>query len=79
MHQPMSVAQMIEVDRLMIEEYGITLSRMMENAGRSLAALTRHHFGGSVAGQHVVVLVGKGNDGGGGLVAAVTSPMQERR
>ena len=67
---PISVAQMIEVDRLMIEVYGITLPQMMENAGRSLAALVRSQLGGSAAGYHVVVLVGKGNNGGGGLVAA---------
>jgi len=34
-----TVEQMREVDRLMIEEYGILLIQMMENAGRNLAAL----------------------------------------
>ena len=29
--------QMREVDRLMIEEFGIVLLQMMENAGRNLA------------------------------------------
>jgi NAD(P)H-hydrate epimerase len=29
--------QMREVDRLMVEEYGIVLLQMMENAGRGLA------------------------------------------
>jgi NAD(P)H-hydrate epimerase len=70
MWTPIAVAQMIEVDRLMIEEYGITLPQMMENAGRSLAALSLQQLGGNVARKHVVVLVGKGNNGGGGLVAA---------
>ena len=32
-----TTAQMTEVDRLMIEEYGIRLIQMMENAGRNLA------------------------------------------
>ncbi len=36
--------QMREVDRLMIEDYGIQLIQMMENAGRNLAALARHRF-----------------------------------
>ena len=31
--------QMIEVDRLMIDHYGITLFQMMENAGLNLARL----------------------------------------
>ena len=35
----LSTAQMIEVDRLMIEKYGIALIPMMENAGRQLADL----------------------------------------
>jgi len=62
---------MIEVDRLMIEEYGIQLIQMMENAGRCLAILTRDRFfDGSVVGQRVVVLAGTGGNGGGALVAA---------
>lgn len=67
---PISVAQMREVDRLMIEEYGITLPQMMEHAGRALAELARRYLGGTVADRRVVVLVGPGNNGGGGMVAA---------
>ncbi len=67
---PIGVAQTIEVDRLMVEEYGILLTQVMENAGRSLAAVARQLLGGSAAGRKVIVLVGKGNNGGGGLVAA---------
>ena len=67
---PITVAQMIEVDRLMVEDYGIILLQMMENAGRALAELTRYLLGGDIAGRKVVVLVGRGNNGGGGLVAA---------
>ena len=61
--------QMREVDRLMIQEYGIVLLQMMENAGRNLARLTASLAGGA-AGRSVVVLVGQGNNGGGGMVAA---------
>ncbi len=68
--QPIRIAQMIEVDRLMVDEYGIELQQMMENAGRSLAGLARRLLGGSAAGRKVAVMVGKGNNGGGGLVAA---------
>ena len=66
----LSVAQMRELDRLMIEELGITLERMMENAGRNFAELARGRLGGSVAGRRIVVLAGPGGNGGGGLVAA---------
>lgn len=65
-----SVAQMREVDRLMIEDYGVTLLQMMENAGRSLAELARFHLAHTVAGQRIVALIGPGNNGGGGLAAA---------
>ncbi len=65
----LSVAQMIEVDRIMIEDLGITLARMMENAGRGLAELTRRLAGGT-DGLSVAVLAGGGGNGGGGMVAA---------
>jgi NAD(P)H-hydrate epimerase len=62
--------QMREVDRLMIETFGITLFQMMENAGRGLAELARRMLGGSVMRKNVLVLCGPGNNGGGGMVAA---------
>ena len=37
----LSTDQMREVDRLMIEDYGIILIQMMENAGRNLADLAQ--------------------------------------
>lgn len=66
----LTTAQMAEVDRLMIEEYKITLIQMMENAGRNLAELSRRQLGGRVMDKTVVVLSGAGNNGGGGLAAA---------
>lgn len=65
-----SVAQMVEVDRLMIEGYGISLIQMMENAGRCLATLARARLGGIVKGQRVQVLAGRGSNGGGAITAA---------
>lgn len=63
--------QMIEVDRLMIEEYRIELIQMMENAGRNLAHLARQRFLASdPTGKKVVVLAGTGGNGGGALVCA---------
>ena len=61
---------MIEVDRLMIKEWGITLLQMMENAGRNFAELARRQLGGTVKDSGVVVLCGTGNNGGGGMSAA---------
>jgi NAD(P)H-hydrate epimerase len=65
-----SVEQMAEADRIMIEEIGIALLQMMENAGRNIAELTRSLLGGSLEGQRVAVLAGPGHNGGGGLVSA---------
>ena len=59
-------AQMIEVDRVMIDELQINLVQMMENAGRNLAQLVLDRFGPAT----VTVLAGSGGNGGGGLVAA---------
>lgn len=66
-----STEQMIEVDRLMAEQYGIDLIQMMENAGRNLAHLARERFlEGDPRGQNIIVLAGTGGNGGGALVAA---------
>ena len=66
-----TTAEMREVDRLMVEEYRISLLQMMENAGRHLARFVVSRFLGSEpVGKQVVVLVGPGGNGGGALVAA---------
>ncbi|HKK08688.1 MAG TPA: NAD(P)H-hydrate epimerase [Gemmatimonadota bacterium] len=63
--------KMAEVDRLVVEEYGIGLLQMMENAGRCLAHLARDRFlGGDVRAARVTVLAGSGGNGGGALAAA---------
>lgn len=58
--------QMIEVDRVMIEDLHIELIQMMENAGRNLARLVHRLY----APSSVAVYAGSGGNGGGGLVAA---------
>ncbi len=59
-------AQMVEVDRVMVDDLHIELIQMMENAGRNLAQLIIDRF----APLSVTVLAGSGGNGGGGLVAA---------
>jgi len=67
----LSTPQMIEVDRVMMEDYQISLTQMMENAGRNLAHLARERFlGGDPRGQKITVLAGPGGNGGGALVCA---------
>lgn len=63
--------QMIEVDRLMIEEYNIELIQMMENAGRCLAMVAVEEFlKTELENKKVIVLAGTGGNGGGALVCA---------
>jgi len=68
--QSLSRAQMIEVDRRMIGEFGISLPQMMENAGRNLAEATNAMLGGSLKGKRIAVMCGGGSNGGGGMAAA---------
>jgi NAD(P)H-hydrate epimerase len=67
----LTTEQMVEVDRAMIEDLGIELIQMMENAGRNLADLARERFlDGDPTGKTAVVLAGTGGNGGGALVCA---------
>ena len=66
-----TTAQMREVDRLAERTFGVGLVQMMENAGRGLAHLARVRFlDGDPRGRGVVVLAGRGGNGGGGLACA---------
>ena len=67
----LTTEQMVEVDRLMIQEFKIELIQMMENAGRNLAHLARERFlAGDPRYKRVTVLAGTGGNGGGALVCA---------
>ena len=62
---------MAGVDQAAVEDFGIDLVQMMENAGRALATLARDRLlDGDAYGKSVVVLAGPGGNGGGALVAA---------
>lgn len=61
--------QMKEIDRIAIEETGLNLFQMMENAGRNLAELTMKVLGAGVT-PNILILAGKGGNGGGGICAA---------
>ena len=60
---------MREADRHTIEEYGLPSFTLMEVAGRGCAERIRSAYG-PLDGEVVVVLCGKGNNGGDGLVVA---------
>ena len=63
-----TAAQMREVDRIAVDEMGLGVLQMMENAGRTLA-LNVIEMLGRVGGR-VAVLAGSGGNGGGGLCCA---------
>src|SRR5438045_248871 len=60
-------AQVRELDRRAIEEYGVPGVVLMENAGRGAAEVLMRL---NPEGRPVFVVCGKGNNGGDGLVIA---------
>ena len=65
----LTAAEMREVDRITIEERGVPGLLLMENAGARVYELLAHRYG-PLGGHRIVILCGKGNNGGDGLVAA---------
>jgi len=60
-------AEMGAVDRRTADEFGVPLATLMENAGTAVARFCLRQY---PAARRVVVLCGKGNNGGDGFVAA---------
>jgi NAD(P)H-hydrate epimerase len=60
--------QMVEVDRIMVEELHVPVELMMEHAGLNLARLATRLSG--VKPIEYLVVAGSGNNGGGGFAAA---------
>src|SRR5271167_3246570 len=65
----LTAAEMKEVDRLTTARYRVPSLTLMENAGRSVAEFIQSRFS-HLAQRRVVVLCGKGNNGGDGFVVA---------
>jgi hydroxyethylthiazole kinase-like uncharacterized protein yjeF len=65
----LTAAQMREADRLTTERYAIPSIELMENAGAAIAEFLREKFA-DITNRKFLVLCGKGNNGGDGLVVA---------
>ena len=63
-----TAGQMREVDRIAVEDFGLGILQMMENAVRNLTANVMDILGRAVG--EVTVLAGAGGNGGGGLCCA---------
>jgi len=70
MQKVLTAAQMREVDRLTTERYGIPSIILMENAAHAVARVITEKVGGSVKGKSILILCGKGNNGGDGAALA---------
>ena len=70
MQKVLTAEEMRHVDRLTTERYGIPSLLLMENAAHAAARLIYKKMGGSVEGRSVLVLCGKGNNGGDGSALA---------
>jgi ADP-dependent NAD(P)H-hydrate dehydratase / NAD(P)H-hydrate epimerase len=65
----LTAAQMREADRLTIERHGIPSLQLMGNAGACVVAFLQKEFA-DLAKRKILVLCGKGNNGGDGFVVA---------
>jgi len=65
----LTAAQMREIDRLTSEQFGVPSLQLMENAGARVVEFLIEQFPDLVR-RKVVILCGKGNNGGDGLVLA---------
>ena len=68
MPKVVTVQEMREIEKA-ADAGGLTYDRMMENAGRAVAEAVLERIG-APGGKRIAILVGSGNNGGDGLVAA---------
>lgn len=61
---------MREIDRLTTDRYGTPSLALMEAAASATARAVTDQFGGEIAGKGVLVLCGRGNNGGDGAATA---------
>ena len=70
MQKVLTAEQMREVDRLTTEKYGIPSILLMEDAAQAVARVVEEKLAGSLSGKPVLILCGKGNNGGDGAAVS---------
>ncbi len=70
MQKVLTSAEMREIDLQTTEKYGIPSILLMENAAHAAARIILEKVGGSVVDKTVLILCGKGNNGGDGAALA---------
>lgn len=70
MQKIVSAEEMREIDRLTTERYGIPPLLLMENAANAASRVIVEKLDGQIEGKSVLILCGKGNNGGDGAALA---------
>lgn len=70
MQKVLTAAEMRDVDRLTTEKFGIPSIILMENAAHAVARVITEKLGGTVKGKSIIILCGKGSNGGDGAALA---------
>ena len=65
----LTAQQMQRIDRLTTERYGVPSLTLMENAGSGVVEFLESRYA-PLSGQRIVILCGRGNNGGDGFVVA---------
>jgi hydroxyethylthiazole kinase-like uncharacterized protein yjeF len=70
MQKVLTAAEIRDVDRMTTDEYGIPSLLLMENAAQAAARVIADRLCGPVEGSSILILCGKGNNGGDGAALA---------
>ncbi len=65
----LTATEMQRIDRLTSEQFGVPSLTLMENAGRAVVEFLTERFS-PLSSQEIVILCGRGNNGGDGMVVA---------
>ncbi len=68
--KPLNTDEMLVLENRAVHAYGVSVDTMMQKAGKALYDLIREVILTNKKAPHILVVIGKGNNGGDALVAA---------